>query len=151
VLLLVHHEPHGSEHLRGAIAIEGAATTILRTFKERLGSGAHQVTVETRKQKDIPEPEPFQLQVIEHHKSAVLTLLQPGQDALSQTEMFILQTLEDAPAEWVSKSELLKTCGLVDRTFYYNINKLINKGYVDQVKHGRSQMLRYIPPGERTS
>jgi hypothetical protein len=149
--LLVHHEPRNGDHLRGAIALEGAATTVLRTFKERLGSGGIQVTVETSKQKDIAEPDPFCLQVVEHHKSAVLPRLQAGQAALSQTEMFILQTLQDAPSEWVSKGELKSTCALSDTTFYNNINKLISKGYVDQTgDKGRPKWLRYIPENERS-
>jgi RecA-family ATPase len=68
--LLVHHEPRNGEHLRGSIALEGAATSVLRTFKE-----GNQVTVQTIKQKDIEEPPDFQLQVTPHHSSAVLTLL----------------------------------------------------------------------------
>jgi hypothetical protein len=32
--VLVHHEPRNSEHLRGPIAMEGAADSIFRTFKE---------------------------------------------------------------------------------------------------------------------
>jgi AAA domain len=56
--LLVHHEPRGSENLRGSIVMEGSAASVLRTFKE-----GNQVTVETTKQKDIEEPEPFDLQL----------------------------------------------------------------------------------------
>jgi RecA-family ATPase len=66
--LIVHHEPRNGEHLRGSIALEGAATSILRTFKE-----GNQITVETQKQKDIEAPEPFDLQLFGTGKSAVLT------------------------------------------------------------------------------
>jgi hypothetical protein len=141
--LLVHHEPRSGEHLRGSIAMEGAATSILRTFKE-----GNQVTLETTKQKDIEEPQPLGLQLFKHHKSAVLTLLQPGEDALTHTQMHILQALQDAPAEWVSKTELKVTSNLPDTTFYTNINALIRKGYVDQTK-GKSKFLRYVPEDER--
>jgi hypothetical protein len=64
--LVVHHEPRNGEHLRGSIALEGAATTILRSFKE-----GNQVTVETTKQKDIEAPDDISLQLTQHHKSAV--------------------------------------------------------------------------------
>jgi hypothetical protein len=142
--LMVHHEPRNSENLRGSIAMEGAADSVIRTFKE-----GNQITVETTKQKDIEEPEPFDLQLFKTHTSAVLTPLQPGEQALTQTQMHILKTLQDAPAEWVSKSELRETCDLPKQTFYSNINTLINKGYVDQTEAGRGKMLRYIPEEER--
>ena len=142
-ILLVHHEPRNGEHLRGSIALEGAATSILRAFKE-----GNQVMVETQKQKDIEEPWPFDLQLFQTGKSAVLLPLKPGEDALTQTQMFILQTLQDIPVEWVSKSELMKTCGLADTTFYRNLNVLIEKKYVEQ-KGTTSKQLRYIPDQDR--
>jgi RecA-family ATPase len=141
--LLVHHEPRSGEHLRGSIAMEGAATSILRTFKE-----GNQVTVETTKQKDIEEREPFDLQLFQTHKSAVLLPLQQGEEALTQTQMHILKTLQDAPAEWVSKTELKVTTALPETTFYTNINTLIRKSYVDQTD-GKSKFLRYIPEEDR--
>jgi predicted transcriptional regulator len=63
--------------------------------------------------------------------------------------MTILRTLDDAPADWVSKSQLKDTCGLAPNTFYTNVNKLIKKGCIDQVKKGNSEMLRFIPEEER--
>jgi RecA-family ATPase len=142
--LLVHHEPRSGEHLRGSIAMEGAAASILRTFKE-----GNQVTLETTKQKDIEEPEPFDLQLFQTHKSCVLLRLQPGAEVLTQAQMFILKTLQDAPAEWVSKSELKATCALPDTTFYSNLNTLIRKGYIDQTD-GKSKFLRYVHEKERS-
>jgi hypothetical protein len=147
-LLLVHHEPRNSENLRGSIAMEGAADSVFRTFKE-----GTQVTFETTKQKDIEEPGPFELQLLQTHTSAVLTLLQPGAEALTQVQMHILKTLQDNPLEWVSKTELKVTClgpGLSEPTFYRNINELINKGYVDQAgTKGAPKYLRYLTEEER--
>jgi RecA-family ATPase len=141
--LLVHHEPRNGEHLRGSIAMEGAAASILRTFKE-----GNQVTLETTKQKDIEEPDPFDLQLFQTHKSAVLLPLQPGEEALTQTQMHVLKVLQDNPSEWVSKTELKVTCGLADTTFYTNINALIRKGYIEQKGTG-AKKLRYIPEQDR--
>ena len=142
--LIVHHEPRNGEHLRGSIALEGAATSILRTFKE-----GNQITIETQKQKDIEAPEPFDLQLFGTGKSAVLTPLQPGQEVLTQVQMQILQALQDNPSEWVSKSELKETCDLPKETFYRNINTLIKKGYIDQAESGRTKRLRYVPEEDR--
>jgi hypothetical protein len=141
--VLVHHEPRNGDHLRGSIAMEGAATSIFRTFKE-----GNQVRFETSKQKDIEAPGPFDLQVVKHHTSAVLTLLQPGEAALTQTQMFILQTLQEIPTEWVSKTELKVTCNLADPTFYRNLNILVEKGYVEQ-KGTTAKQVRYIPDQDR--
>lgn len=142
--LLVHHEPRNGEHLRGSIALEGAATSILRTFKE-----GNQITVETQKQKDIEEPEPFNLQLTAHHSSAVLTLLRSDQVVLTDIQVQILAALQDAPAERVSKSELKATVGLADSTFYTNLNILVKRGYVSQIERGNSKLLRYIPEEEK--
>lgn len=142
-LTLVHHEPRNGEHLRGSIAMEGAATSIFRTFKE-----GNQVRFETSKQKDIEMPGPFDLQVVKHHTSAVLTPLQPGQEALTQVQMFILQMLQEIPTEWVSKTELMKTCGLADATYYRNVNILVKKGYIEQTGT-TAKKLRYIPDQDR--
>ena len=62
--------------------------------------------------------------------------------------MFILQTLQENPVEWVSKSELKATCDLADTTFYGNLNILINKGYVEQ-RGSTAKQLRYIPDQDR--
>jgi predicted HTH transcriptional regulator len=106
------------------------------------------ITFETTKQKDADEPDPFDLQLFKTHTSAVLTLLQPGEEVLAQTQMFILQTLQDTPAEWVSKTELKVTCGLADTTYFRNLNILIDKGYIEQ-KGTTAKQLRYIPDQDR--
>lgn len=137
------HEPRFGEHLRGSISMEGAAVSVFRTFKE-----GTQVTFETTKQKDIEEPDPFDPQLFKTHTSAVLTLMQPGEQALTQPQMHILQTLQDAAAEWVSKTENSVTSGIPYTTYSKNINELINRGYVDQTK-GKNKFLRYIPEKER--
>jgi hypothetical protein len=144
-LLQVHHEPRNSENLRGSIAMEGAADSVFRTFKE-----GNQVSFETTKQKDIEEPDPFDLQLFKTHTSAVLTLLKPGEEALTQTEMTIIKVVQDNPSEWVSKTETKITCApMPEPTFYRNINGLIRKGYLDQTD-GRVKMLRYVPEEERS-
>jgi hypothetical protein len=144
--VMVHHEPRNGEHLRGSIAMEGAADSIFRTFKE-----GTQVQFETTKQKDIEEPGPFDLQLMPHHTSAVLTLLRPGEEELNETQVVILRMLQENPSEWVSKTELKVTCvgpNLSEATFYRNLNMLIKKGLIDQTE-GARKMLRYIPEEER--
>jgi len=49
-ILPVHHEPRNGENLRGSIALEGAATSILRVSRD-----GNQVELTNPKQKDVPE------------------------------------------------------------------------------------------------
>jgi hypothetical protein len=49
-ILIVHHEPRNGEHLRGSIALEGAAISIIRVSKD-----GTQIEISNPKQKDEPE------------------------------------------------------------------------------------------------
>jgi AAA domain len=140
---LVHHEPRNGDHLRGSIALEGAAATILRSFKQ-----GNQVTVETSKQKDIEEPKSFDLMLVPHGKSAILQPMKPGEETLTASEVKVVQTLQDFPEEWIAKSVVKATCLLVEATFYRAVNSLIRKGYVEQ-RGTAAKKLRYIPDQDR--
>jgi RecA-family ATPase len=105
-LLLIHHMPRQGDHLRGSIAMEGAATTVLLASKE-----GPQVTITTAKQKDIEAPDPLELQLMPHHKSAVLVEIREGESTLSPTQMALLALVREHHDEWVSKSEVKATAG----------------------------------------
>jgi hypothetical protein len=143
--VMVHHTPRNGENLRGSSAMEGAATSILHCMKE-----GNQVTIKTQKQKDSEEPKPFDLQLMPHHKSAVLELLKPGAANLSPSEMTIVKTIQDflPGEEWVAKGVIKNTSGLPEPTAYRAINSLIRKGYVAQ-RGERAKQLRYIPDQDR--
>jgi hypothetical protein len=68
-ILVVHHEARGAENLRGSTALEGAASTVLRTEKD---PGATLVKIQTKKQKDMIEQDPIMLDLISYRESAVL-------------------------------------------------------------------------------
>jgi hypothetical protein len=72
-ILTVHHEPRNGEGLRGSIALEGAATTIIHAKKD----GAA-VELTSSKQKDAPEQPPMRLELQPVGMSVVLALLASG-------------------------------------------------------------------------
>jgi hypothetical protein len=138
-LLLIHHMPRNGEHLRGSISMEGAANTVLLVSKE-----GPQVTITTAKQKDIEAPPPFELQLMPHHKSAVLVEIREGESTLSPTQMALLALVREHHDEWVSKSEVKATAGLPDPTFYRNVNDLIKSNHLEQIgDRGRPKYLKY--------
>jgi len=95
-VLIVHHEPRSGENLRGSTALEGAATTVMRTAKEPRSSI---VKVECRKQKDVEEQEPITLDLVTApNKSAVLCGMMSHQlGPISQDQQDILQVLAEFP------------------------------------------------------
>jgi hypothetical protein len=138
-LLLVHHQPRNGEHLRGSIAMEGAAATVLQVAK-----AGQQITLETQKQKDIEAPKSFDLQLVSAGKSAVLQRLGKDQKAFAPAEMTIMTTLADFEDEWVAMTVAKATAALPDTTFYRSLNSLVRRNYVQQ-RGTRPKYLRYIP------
>jgi RecA-family ATPase len=72
-MLPVHHEPRNGENLRGSVALEGAAMSIIRSSKE-----GDAVTVSCPKQKDVPEPEDIELTLYPIDNSAVFVEQNPN-------------------------------------------------------------------------
>jgi hypothetical protein len=68
-VLTVHHTGRNGEHMRGAIALDGAATTIVKAQKKR---GEDVVTLECFKQKDAAPFDDIQLVLTPHETSAIL-------------------------------------------------------------------------------
>jgi hypothetical protein len=142
-ILVVHHEPRTGDHLRGSIALEGAATTILRSVKE-----GDLVTVSNPKQKDSAAMEDMPLTLEQRDQSAVLVRLNPGSHKLTPGELQTLKALQDFTEEWVAKGAVKATCLLPEATFYRALNSLIRKGFVEQ--RGKTQkQLRYVPDQDR--
>lgn len=89
----VHHEPRNGENLRGSVALEGAAMSIIRSSKE-----GDAVTVSCPKQKDVPEPQDIELTLYPIDNSAVLVEQNPiTSTTLTETEWKMLRTLAGFP------------------------------------------------------
>jgi hypothetical protein len=142
-ILIVHHEARSGENLRGSTALEGAATTILRSVKD--GS---LVEITNPKQKDAPEQGPMTLVLSPIGTSAILSHETVG-IAVSSTESehALLGILWDSFGNrGATKTELKEAADLPKTTYYRSINALVSKGLVTEHKTGRS--VTYIPASE---
>jgi AAA domain-containing protein len=133
-ILVVHHEPRNSENLRGSTALEGAATTILRTNKD-----GNVVTVTNSKQKDAPEQPPMTLALTPVASSVILSHEAVGLAGFTtSSEMHVLTVLRDSfGTRGAGKTELRDAVNLAKSTWYRTINDLVNKGLVIERKEGQ--------------
>jgi len=93
LFVTVHHEPRNGENPRGSVALEGAATSILRSVKD-----GENVQVECLKQKDVEEPDKIMLTLYQVGQSAVLMDGVPGaSQQLGVNHQKILDTVMEAP------------------------------------------------------
>ncbi|MFD3399435.1 AAA family ATPase [Kribbella sp. NPDC058693] len=134
-VLVVHHEPRNGDNLRGSTALEGAATTIIRTSKD--GST---VGVTNPKQKDAPAQPAMTLSLISCGESAILSHEAVGLVALgTESELELLSVIRDSfGTAGATKSELKEATNQPKTTYYRSIKALIGKGLVIERKEGRS-------------
>jgi hypothetical protein len=139
-ILIVHHTPRNGDGLRGAVALEGAATSIIHFAKE-----GDVVKLETKKQKDTKAADPLYLDLNEVGDSAVLFDQVPGNHrkniGVNDRKLLV------AVAEW-GDEEVLATV-IVDvlaplhkGTVYRSAKKLANMGKLIKRQDGRSNWYR---------
>jgi hypothetical protein len=137
-MLVVHHEPRNGENLRGSVALEGAAESIIRTAKE-----GDNINVSCLKQKNIPEPDDLRLTLYPIGKSAALFTDVPGtHNALGPNEEKILEVLTEFPDARAASTQLLEASGPHKGSFYRSRNKLLKKGRIFQTQEGNSTIYR---------
>jgi hypothetical protein len=134
-MLIVHHEPRNGDNLRGSVALEGAATSILRTIKD-----GDDITVGCIKQKDIPEPDDLRLTLYPIGESAALFQGVPGKKTLTPNQLHILNVLAGFPDCTATGTELRAACGLSDSSYYSARNALIKIGRVLEAPTGNSKL-----------
>ena len=134
-ILTVHHEPRNGEGLRGSIALEGSATTVIHAKKD----GAA-VELTTTKQKEAPEQPPMRLALHPVGMSAVLSHEASGLSGFTtSSERHILTVLRDSfGTRGAAKTELKEAANLPKTTWYSTIQSLENKGLVLAQKDGRA-------------
>jgi hypothetical protein len=144
-MLIVHHEPRNGENLRGSTALEGAANTIIRASKD-----GDLITLSNPKQKDAIEREPMTLALEPRGDSAVLVRAGMAHRRTSATESgrMILETLTGFGPDGASSTALMEASGLVKKTFYRNINDLVNDGFVLRRKVGNATIYTLIEEEE---
>jgi hypothetical protein len=153
--LLVHHTGAGSERGRGATTLDGALTTIMLCEK----SGG-MVTVKCQKNKDAPEWEPFEFQLVSQVNSAVLVATSNiGLDLMRAVPMEIMRTAvrwwNTYGTEWRSGKDLEDATEVPRQTFSRHRRFLAQHGYCEAVGE---RVYKYrltgdpnVPPSERPS
>jgi hypothetical protein len=142
-LLTVHHEPRGAENLRGSGALEGAATTVMRSHKDGLI-----VSLDCTKQKDGPEFAKIigKMEQVQLPGSSSLAWYQGPvvpSDLTAESEYQLLATLRDSfGTSGASSTELRDVSGLAKETYYRARKALVNKGLI--VNIGTVARTRYV-------
>ncbi|MGH3499767.1 MAG: AAA family ATPase [Nocardioidaceae bacterium] len=137
-ILVVHHEARNGENLRGSTALEGAATTILRSVKD-----GDAVTITTAKQKDAPEQGDLTLALRQVASSAYLSHEGFIGSMMTESENWILTVLRQSfGTRGAGKTELREACDLPKSSWYRAINSVVTKGLVLQEKEGQRIVYR---------
>jgi hypothetical protein len=147
-MLPVHHEPRNGENLRGSVALEGAADTIMRASKD-----GNVVTVKNTKQKDAPEAADLMLGLVPSGESAVLSSHE-GVGVIgvaTESEERILKALwESFGSSEATSTKLLNVSGLPEATYYRSLKSLVDKGKLFKREQGRSTYYRLPHKQEET-
>lgn len=139
-ILTIHHTGRSGEHMRGAIAIDGAATTTIKVEKDE-----DIVNLTCTKQKDAPEFDAFRLRLVGYETSAVLSLIHGplsvdiGQPAVRKMLAEWWNSHETDP---VSVSTLVDSKIVTKATFHRNAKALERQGLVEAVGGGNARRYR---------
>lgn len=129
--LLVHHTGAGSERGRGATTLDGALSTIM--LCEKTGGT---VTLKCQKNKDAPEWEAFEFQLVSRDASAVLVATANiGMDSARAVPFEIMRTAikwwNVYGTEWHGAKDLEEACEAPRQTFSRHRRFLAQQGYVE--------------------
>lgn len=140
-VLLVHHSGKTGLDLRGSSAFEGAATSIIKIHKD-----GTRLDVISDKQKDEDDFEPIRLRMTPTGNSLVLTASDLGSNAArSEAQQQIITELRQSfGSNGASSTQLLKTTGIPERSFYRELKALVDAHSVAKV--GTLARPRYFVP-----
>jgi hypothetical protein len=138
-VLPVHHSGRVGDHLRGSMALDGAANSVFRVKRTD-----EMIEITCVKQKDAPEFEPLSLRLTPYEGSAIVAATGAAKrsacDAPAARRTVALWW--DAFAtDWVSVSILSETIGIDRGTIYRYMKAQINAGLVE--KKGEASATRY--------
>jgi hypothetical protein len=132
-MLIVHHTPRNGDNLRGAVALEGAATSIIHFAKN-----GDSIELTNQKQKDAPEQPVKQLTLRPSGDSAVLSQGGLGPVGPTGNEQKVLDILAGFPGARAGKTELKEASGLAKTSWYTARNGLLAKGLMVEESQGNS-------------
>lgn len=123
-ILVVHHTGRGGEHMRGSIAMDGAATTMIKVTRvEEI------IDIECVKQKDAPEANTLRLRLVPFETSAILSgtdFLSPSTVGSPATQKLMVEWWDNFETEWVSIRKLSEVTGVPRQTLWRRLNGLVN-------------------------
>lgn len=138
-VLVVHHTGRGGEHMRGSIAMDGAATTLIKVTRAE-----DIIDIECVKQKDAPEMPPLRLRLVPYEASAILsgsdylspsTVVTPGAVAMMATWWELFES------DWVSASRLERATNTPESSLFRHVRALVRGGFAE--KAGEKTATRY--------
>lgn len=142
----VHHSGRNGEHMRGSIAIDGAADTVLKVVRTE-GT----CTVECVYQKDAEEFEPFLTRVEHVGESLVLRRDATAAGSIGGRALppFVKTWWTNHESDLVAPSLLIRTGVVTESTFHEKIKDLVRRGVVIKDETGRYATYRLAgpPPG----
>jgi hypothetical protein len=139
-VLTIHHTGRDGDHLRGAVAIDGAATTTIKVEKD-----AEILTISNPKQKDAAEFDPFRLRLVPYEESAILSLIHGpltvdlGQPAVRK---MLVEWWNSHETDWVSVSTLVDAKVVTKATFHRNAKALERQGHIEAKGDGNARRYR---------
>ena len=141
-VLTIHHTGRNGEHLRGAIAIDGAATTTIKVEKDQ-----EILTITNTKQKDAAEFDPFKLRLVSYEESAILSLIH-GPVTIDARQPAVRKMLIEwwnlHETDWVSASVVIESNIVTKATFYRNAKALVRQGLVEEKGDGNQRRYRLV-------
>lgn len=144
-ILVIHHTGRGGEHMRGSIAMDGAASTLIKVVK-----ADDILTIECGKQKDASEFDQFGLRMVPFETSIVLS----GTDGFIPSTVdspgvrkFVGEWSQAFGTDWTSWTRLVDGTGTPSSTLGRRIRALVNAGVVEEKGEDRSKRyrLRRVP------
>ncbi|WP_240135093.1 AAA family ATPase [Streptomyces sp. MUM 178J] len=142
-VLMVHHSGKNGLDMRGASAIEGAATSVIKVSKD----GGRWVDVTCEKQKDVEPFGSIRLRMTPAADSVVLSAT-TADDVAATTEAQnkILEALRQSfGSVGASVSQLIKVTEIPERTLYREVKALVDRGSIARI--GTPHRSRYFLAG----
>jgi hypothetical protein len=136
-VLIVHHSGRQGEHMRGSIAMEGGAETVIQVSKAE-----DIITVKNAKQKDAAEFDEFMLRMVPTLDSVVLAMTDGQGGAAASASKWLRAWWATHKDDPVSISVLIKSGVVTEPTFHRWKHTLMDQGAITRVGTGRST--RYV-------
>lgn len=141
-VLTIHHTGRNGEHMRGSIAMDGAATTLIKVAKAE-----DIVSLECSKQKDAPEFDAFRLRLTPYAESAVLSPIQgfsPSSVDSPAVQRLTSSWWDSFETDWVGAKTVIEATESSRNTFFRHVKALERALMVEAKGDGPSKRFRLL-------